>query len=86
MTMSISDAQVEAAAKAMANLWHSENIYGSFSKLARAALMAAEAVTPCERCGDRGYVVRDVEWEPYAVQCECNLAGRDCRRGVARVD
>lgn len=23
----------------------------------------------CERCNGRGYLVADVEWEPYAVQC-----------------
>jgi hypothetical protein len=23
----------------------------------------------CERCEGRGYLVGDVEWEPYAVQC-----------------
>jgi hypothetical protein len=23
----------------------------------------------CERCEGRGYLVGDVEWEPYAVRC-----------------
>lgn len=36
----------------------------------------------CDRCDGRGYLVADVEWKPYTVQCpEC--AGRRAAQSVA---
>ena len=77
-------AMVEAAAQARANSGANRGENFPWHKLdpeqqnleredARAALAAAQAA-PCEKCGGRGYVVYDAEWEPYVVKCDCGAA------------
>lgn len=37
----------------------------------------------CERCEGRGYLIADVEWEPYAVQCQ-DCAERETKAHLGR--